>query len=86
MHTFQMNLLFCLVSIIAVQQLPMAIAGGGSVRLLKAKREGASSFSSTRKLKNSVKGPAKRDCKMCKFQSRVQYGIFVYSVSVLFVS
>jgi hypothetical protein len=92
-----------LIGIIAVQQLPMAFAGGRSAsgrsaRPVKGTRGGASSFS-VRKLqdlstddpedsgaelkKNSVKGPSKRDCKMCKFQL---YDIFVYSVSVPLVS
>jgi hypothetical protein len=99
MRTFQMNKLLCLIGIIAAQHLPMAIADGRSTGIVKGTRGGASSFS-VRKLdelpssddpedsgmgrkKSSVKGPSKRDCKMCKFQS---CGIFLYSVSVLFVS
>ena len=87
-----MNLsLFLLLGIMTVQQLPMAFAGGGSARLVKGRRGRTSSFSD-RKLdelpsddsedsgpklkKGRVKGPSKRDCKMCKLQS---YGIFVYT-------
>jgi hypothetical protein len=96
-----MNFFLCLISIIAVQQLPMAFAGGGSARHVKGTRGGASSFS-VRKLdsdelpsadledsgpgtkKNRVKGPSKRDCKMCKFHSNST--LFGYSVSVFFVA
>jgi hypothetical protein len=79
-----MNLFFCLIGIIAVQQLPMAIAGDRSVDLLKGTR-GTSSWRKLDELpkKSKVKGPSKRDCKMCKFQL---YGILAYSVFVLFVS